>query len=196
MSSQKQLLQSDRERLVLWRRREIALRLHDQAWPACAPEPKSAELPKPFAQFCNVHEYNDNAMKTLQAQYERIRYLREICGWRLARPVRWFAHKLLQFWNERERKRGFLRAGARELADFLTSEQRIVFRDAVSPHITVILVLYNRAELTFAALRSLIDALSVPAEVMIVDTGCRDLTSVLCSRIDGARFFVKKIWIS
>ena len=79
-----------------------------------------------------------------------------------------------------------------ELEAFLSSRQRIALPTVQDPEVSIILVLYNQAELTLAVLRSLERAIDVPAEVIIVDNASDDRTKALCERIDGADIIVNE----
>src|SRR5271165_7677450 len=141
MSSQKSFFRRDRECVeLLVFVREVALRSESQAHLAVALRSKSAELLNLAAQFCTVHEHNKNAIKTLQGQYEHIPYLKEIYSWRLIKPLRKIARKLLRSWNEEKLKKSIFCLYAAELTAFLISGKRLVLRTAVSPYVTVILV--------------------------------------------------------
>lgn len=73
------------------------------------------------------------------------------------------------------------------LVAFLASGRRMTLPIAAEPLVSVILVLHNCAELTYACLKSLQDALVLPGEVIIVDNASTDRTRVLLERLDGAR---------
>jgi GT2 family glycosyltransferase/glycosyltransferase involved in cell wall biosynthesis len=64
---------------------------------------------------------------------------------------------------------------------------RIAFPQHDDPAVTVILVLYNRAEYTCQCLESLRANADVPYEVVIVDNASSDLTGELLGRLDGVR---------
>ncbi len=81
-----------------------------------------------------------------------------------------------------ERARVALRA-------FLDSGSRLRLDDATEPDVSVILVLFNRAELTLRCLRSVAES-RVPLEVVIVDNASSDETPALLRRIAGARVVV------
>jgi len=70
---------------------------------------------------------------------------------------------------------------------FLVSGSRLELPHSATPRISLILVLYNRAELTFACLRSIVECRGEELEVIIVDNASSDDTSKLLERIDGAR---------
>jgi GT2 family glycosyltransferase len=54
-----------------------------------------------------------------------------------------------------------------------------------APTVSVIVVVWNRAELTLACLRSLTEQIAVPIEVIVVDNASTDVTAELLSRIEG-----------
>jgi GT2 family glycosyltransferase/uncharacterized small protein (DUF1192 family) len=74
------------------------------------------------------------------------------------------------------------------LAAFLAGSHRLVLPRAEQPDVSVVLVLYNQAELTFGCLTSIIETLddSLGAEVVILDNGSSDQTGELLARVDGA----------
>jgi GT2 family glycosyltransferase len=75
-----------------------------------------------------------------------------------------------------------------ELQAFLESAATLTLPRPVTPRLSILLVLYNRAELTLTCLRSLLPRLAaVNAEVIFVDNGSRDETALLLERIRGAR---------
>lgn len=75
------------------------------------------------------------------------------------------------------------------LSAFLTGRGRLKLPRSEAPDISVVLVLYNQAELTYACLSSIIEALSgseLTVEVIIFDNGSSDRTDALLDRSDGA----------
>jgi|GEM_PF-5973679 len=70
---------------------------------------------------------------------------------------------------------------------FLASGEPLVLGTSTAPKVSILLVLYNRAELTFMCLRSLSLIRDVPYEVVIVDNDSQDDTGELLNRIEGAR---------
>lgn len=73
------------------------------------------------------------------------------------------------------------------LRDFFDSNTLLVLPRSVRPRVSVLLVLYNRAELTLACLRSLQPHLEkAEAEIVLVDNASRDDTATLLQRIRGA----------
>lgn len=77
---------------------------------------------------------------------------------------------------------------ARErLCAFLQSNSILELPRPAVPRLSILLVLYNRAELTLACLRSMQPHLTaVSAEIILVDNASRDETAVLLERIRGA----------
>ena len=69
---------------------------------------------------------------------------------------------------------------------FLLTEERIVFSKDVVPEVSIVVVMYNRVELSLACLQSLAATLKGSYEVILYDNGSTDRTQQLLSRIDGA----------
>ncbi|QSR84386.1 glycosyltransferase [Methylacidimicrobium sp. B4] len=76
-----------------------------------------------------------------------------------------------------------------ELERFLAGGDRLLVPSPPEPELSVVLVLYNQAELTYACLRSLAIHLCPSAEVVVVDNASSDRTGELLERIEGARIF-------
>lgn len=73
------------------------------------------------------------------------------------------------------------------LREFLESNSRLYLPRPTNPRLSILLVLYNRAELTLACLRSIQPRLrESAAEVILVDNASGDDTSSLLDRIQGA----------
>ena len=73
-----------------------------------------------------------------------------------------------------------------ELEAFLADGRRLVLPTSEAPVVSIVIVLFNQAELTFECLRSLMHALDLPAEVILVDNASSDRTAELLERVDGA----------
>lgn len=73
-----------------------------------------------------------------------------------------------------------------ELACWLASGQYLSFPTPAQPQVSIILVLYNQAELTLACLRSLL-GLQLPCELLIVDNASSDATPALLAQVQGIR---------
>ncbi|MGC3991459.1 MAG: glycosyltransferase [Chthoniobacteraceae bacterium] len=69
---------------------------------------------------------------------------------------------------------------------FLATGEPLVLGTSATPRVSILLVLFNRAELTFQCLRSLALIRDVPYEVVIVDNDSQDETGELLGRIQGA----------
>jgi GT2 family glycosyltransferase len=74
-----------------------------------------------------------------------------------------------------------------QLRNVLASDVKLALPHADFPQISIVLVLFNRAELTLACLRSIREHASEPLEVIIVDNASSDDTPRLLDRVEGAR---------
>ena len=76
------------------------------------------------------------------------------------------------------------------LSDFLAGSGRLALRTSPHPELSIIIVVFNQAELTFSCLAALASALesgAVAAEVVLLDNGSSDLTPAMLDRVDGVR---------
>jgi GT2 family glycosyltransferase len=73
------------------------------------------------------------------------------------------------------------------LHSFLSSGVPLQFPQSEKPEISIILVLFNRAELTLACLRSITESHALPLEVIIVDNASSDETPLMLNLLQGAR---------
>ena len=89
--------------------------------------------------------------------------------------------------NSNDLKALFRQNCSSELQSFLSRDDRIILPTSERPDVSIIVVVFNNAELTFACLRSLASAIDVPSEVIIVDNASTDQTVALCERVVGAR---------
>jgi GT2 family glycosyltransferase len=80
-------------------------------------------------------------------------------------------------------------AAAAELRAFLASGAQLDFTPREPPRVSVVLVLWNRAELTLVCLRALAAtaAAGVALELVIADNASTDATAALLDRVAGAR---------
>ncbi len=95
--------------------------------------------------------------------------------------------KWRQISDEEKLRRAAERLAGFQLDDFLASDRRIDLRPKGAPEVSVLLVLFNRAELTLACLRSLVLEREVDFELVIVDNASKDRTGELLARLDGVR---------
>jgi GT2 family glycosyltransferase len=72
------------------------------------------------------------------------------------------------------------------LENFLNSAALLELPRSENPTVSIIVVLFNRAELTFACLRSIVAHCEVDCELVIVDNDSKDETSRLLERLRGA----------
>lgn len=84
-------------------------------------------------------------------------------------------------------KQSAINRAQEHLRDFLASGQLLQFPRPTTPRVSVLLLLYNRAELTLSCLQSLLPQLEqTAAEVVLVDNASRDETGLLLERVRGA----------
>lgn len=72
---------------------------------------------------------------------------------------------------------------------FLNADARLRLPSSAAPDVTIILVLYNQAEMTYACLSAIKECLadsSVKIETILFDNGSTDQTHALLERLDGA----------
>ena len=74
------------------------------------------------------------------------------------------------------------------LNNFLLSDGVIEFTPVSDPLVTIILVLYNRAELTLSCLHSILHNSFKSLEVIIVDNNSSDRTKELLNKVQGVKF--------
>lgn len=72
------------------------------------------------------------------------------------------------------------------LATFLRSGARLVLPHFDCPAVSVVIVVFNRAELTLRCLESIAATADVSIEVILVDNASTDATPALLARVDGA----------
>lgn len=86
-----------------------------------------------------------------------------------------------------ESKRILSNIGKISLDSFLTTNSTIELPDTGTPELSIILVLYNRAELTLSCLYSILRSQLDSYEIVIINNNSTDKTSSLISRINGAK---------
>jgi GT2 family glycosyltransferase len=86
-------------------------------------------------------------------------------------------------------KAGFARSSRVVLEEFLASGARLTIPTTEEPRVSIVLVVWNRAELTLPCLRSLAERTQSGFELIVVDNGSTDRTTALFDRVDGARVY-------
>ena len=77
-----------------------------------------------------------------------------------------------------------------ELYDFLLGQETLVFNAEDKPLVAIILILFNRAELTLACLKSLQANMDRPFDLVIVDNNSSDETRLLLKKIENAKLIL------
>jgi GT2 family glycosyltransferase/glycosyltransferase involved in cell wall biosynthesis len=130
-------------------------------------------------------------------------------AWRLTAPVRWVVNQLRGRRNGHPEATTALPQQLNESAEagiddvelnasvtaqrrlslgkFLTSRNTLEIPNSTNPVVSITLVLFNRAELTLACLRSIVETCNEEIEVVIVDNASSDETRQLLQRVTGAR---------
>lgn len=72
-----------------------------------------------------------------------------------------------------------------ELAHFGGSRKELICETSTSPLVSIVLILYNRAELTLRCLRSIVNWADIPYEVIVVDNDSHDDTSEMLGHVRG-----------
>jgi GT2 family glycosyltransferase len=84
-------------------------------------------------------------------------------------------------------KDDFATAAENHLTQFLSQENTLDFTNSDKPEVSIILVLYNRAELTLCCLQSLLEnTQDVSIQLILVDNASSDRTDQLLERVSGA----------
>jgi len=83
-------------------------------------------------------------------------------------------------------KAALRRATRASLAGFLNDGSRLAFSAAATPVVSVVVVVWNHADLTLKCLQALAEQTEVAAEIIIVDNASTDETVDLLARIGGA----------
>jgi GT2 family glycosyltransferase len=134
-------------------------------------------------------------------------------SWRWTAPIRWVANRLRSLGNGHpaetpvatepppiesvlegadsesgaELKAAFTAFYTVALESFLASGASLDLPRSDKPTISIVLVLFNRAELTLACLRSIAESHAQDTEVVLIDNASSDKTSQLLDRLRGGR---------
>jgi O-antigen biosynthesis protein len=85
----------------------------------------------------------------------------------------------------RDYKSSLVKLYKNTLTSFLSSNAKLEFSTYGKPLVSVILVLFNRCELTFQCIQSLLNSAFIPLEVIIIDNASSDETSLLLQSLKG-----------
>jgi GT2 family glycosyltransferase len=143
-------------------------------------------------------------------QQQQIRALLNSKSWKITGPIRWTLSKFSKLFGsannsieqiehryspltkpeitttQDEAKHSSRKLARTALEFFLSSRSRLILPSSSQPKISILIVAYNQAELTFRCLQSLIESTPHDAEVIIVDNGSYDETQDLLNQIEGA----------
>lgn len=87
-----------------------------------------------------------------------------------------------------EIKESFKRESEAALLAFLTEGRRLHISSSEQPRVSIIIILYNQAAMTYKCLRSLSQDQGVPFEVILFDNASIDETAELMTRVDGVHY--------
>lgn len=107
--------------------------------------------------------------------------------WGISRRSRRVKDYLRSRWRGNQiRRKSVQRTAETELKAFLDSERKLVFSRSAEPDVSIIVVLFNQAPLTFGCLSSVAREVYTPYELIVVDNGSTDATSRVLDRLEGA----------
>jgi GT2 family glycosyltransferase len=86
-----------------------------------------------------------------------------------------------------DKKRAATELARVALQGFLSTDRRLAFPEIDCPRVSIVLVLFNRAELTFGCLQSILANTTTPFELIVVDNASVDDTSALLDQLDGVQ---------
>lgn len=82
----------------------------------------------------------------------------------------------------------FTQAKENKLEEFLSSGQKIHFPHTETPVVSILLVLYNRAELSLVCLRSIRKTVDFPHELIVIDNASSDASEDLMKQVVGLTY--------
>ncbi len=157
--------------------------------------------------------------RNLEAHAERLQHAHQLIEnslfWRVTYPLRWlkntitpirekevtqsepFTPEILQepilAIESQDREKQKLDAAAKAGLDkFLISTDQLLFPETESPRISIVLVFYQQAHLSYLCLLSLLDFADVSYELIIVDNNSTDGTAPLLDKIGNAKIIRNK----
>ncbi|MCI5105330.1 MAG: glycosyltransferase, partial [Pseudomonadales bacterium] len=89
--------------------------------------------------------------------------------------------------QEPDFKEEFRDEASDRLRRFLASGKKLEFYDAEQAELTILLIFYNQAPLSYLCLESLLEYAEIPFRLLIIDNDSSDETADLLDRIRGAR---------
>jgi GT2 family glycosyltransferase len=131
-------------------------------------------------------------------------------SWRVTYPLRWFKSKIApkrihsaptveptttetaeqapaQVTGQEQEKKRLDASAKAALAKFLASKEMLQFPEADKPQVSIVLVFYQQAHLSYLCLQSLLKHADISYELIIVDNNSGDETSRLLDKISGAK---------
>lgn len=155
-----------------------------------------------------------NDYKNLEAHAQRLENAHELIAnsifWRMTLPLRWLKTTLSPgaVLNVEEpesvvqqdaaqddapnsgqgvEKSKLDESARKSLRNFLATNERLVFASPNSPKLSIALIFYEQAHLSFLCLQSLLEYADVDYELLIVDNNSSDDTAKMLDAIDGAK---------
>ncbi len=74
-----------------------------------------------------------------------------------------------------------------QLAEFISSSEKLTFAETDSPEVSIILVLFNQAHLTLCCIRSIKEFVGIPYELIIVDNNSSDASAELLKHLQNVK---------
>ncbi|MBT3530306.1 MAG: glycosyltransferase [Gammaproteobacteria bacterium] len=74
-----------------------------------------------------------------------------------------------------------------KLSEFLSSSEKLVFPASENPAVSIILVLFKQAHLSLGCIKSILEFVSTPYELILVDNNSTDATPELLSRLKNVK---------
>lgn len=151
----------------------------------------------PYDHFCR---YGLRAKRNVSADFDETWYLHEhsdvqekvISGQWVSGLHHFIAEGIALGYFPNPRAEGLLRyrgtvneCPRRELLHFLDGDGILECRTSETPLVSIVLISFNRAELTLRCLRSIANWAEVPYEVLVVDNDSRDRTVEMLQRVGG-----------